>query len=174
MRRALLAIPLLLASPACSSRAPRSQPDRNAPCATLDARACKRARALLAVAPTYADERHDFLLTNGTAIPAGAGLHRSAEGWRRSGATCARASIDDDAKTRAGRFDLAAVPYAFVGLAVDSALVSADADLAPLLGAFGPPTHQIRLVAVAFARDLAPPAFRATPSLVASSRGDSC
>jgi hypothetical protein len=126
------------------------------------------------VAPTYADERHDFLLTAGTPIPPGAGLRRSAEGWRRSGVTCARASVEEGAKTRAARFDLSAVPYAFVGLAVDSALVSADADLAPLLGVDGPATHQVRLVAVAFARDLAPPAFRATPSLVASSRGDTC
>ena len=44
-------------------------------------------------------------------------------------------------------------------MAVDATLVSADADVGPLLARDAPAVHEVRLVALAFVRDLAPSTF---------------
>ena len=168
MRRgAILLLPLLFASLACP-RAPRVAIDPRAPCASLDARACESARALTVAASTYADEFHDYLLVAPEVSPALA-LERTKEGWRPLPLACARARASREAP--APRIDAHIVDYAFVGVSVDATLVSADADIGPLLARSAPATHEVSLVAVAFVRDLAPPSFDPGAALVETPSG---
>jgi len=156
-----------LALSACP-RATQPPLDPRAPCAALDRNACLRARALVIAATTYADEQHDVILSGRRVVSPGAGLRPTAEGWKSTGEACARA---------AGRpvpsIDATTIAYAFAGVAVDGTLVAADADLAPLLGA-PPSVHEVRLMAIAFARDLAPTSFESTSSVVVHAADDSC
>ncbi len=166
-RGAIFALPFLLTLLACP-RAPESATDPRAPCASLDHAACERARALVAAAATYADEVHDYVLASPGVSPAGA-LSRTKDGWRPLPLACARA------RAPAPHLDTGVVDYAFVGVAVDSTLVSADADIGPLLARPEPRAHDVWLVAIAFARDLAPPSFdRGEALLEAPSGGCTC
>jgi hypothetical protein len=164
-RGAILALPLLLAPLACP-RAARVAIDPRAPCASLDARACERARALTVAASTYADEFHDYILAARDVSPAVA-LARTKEGWRPLPLACARASP----AAPTPRIDAGLVDYAFVGVAVDATLVSADADIGPLLARSSPAIHEVSLVAVAFVRDLTPLAFEPGAALVETPSG---
>jgi hypothetical protein len=161
---AIFALPLLAAPIACP-RGPAPAKSPRAPCASLGPSSCETARALTVAAATYADELHDDLLA-GARVSSGTTLARTAEGWRVLPVECARAR-----RSRA-RIDPGVVDYAFVGVAVDATLVSADADIGPLLARSH---HDVRLVAIAFVRDLAPPSFDRGASLVETpSGGCSC
>ncbi len=162
MRAAALGLPFVLALAAC----PRPARVRSDPCATLDARACERARALVLAALTYQDEQHDLILTAGRVLPEGSGLRRAPQGWQPVPAACALASPEVPAASDG------AVDYAFVGVAIDGTLVAADADLSSLLGA-PPAKHEVRLVALAL-QAAAPRAWNAGPSLVLKAADDSC
>jgi hypothetical protein len=145
--------------------------DPRAPCATLERASCLRARALVIAAATYADEQHDLILAGADAIPTGTGLRLVAAGWRATASACARVMAP-----RPPAIDASAISYAFAGVAVDGTLVAASADLAPLLGA--PPasrnSHEVRLIALAVARDPSPPSFEPTTSVTARASDDSC
>jgi hypothetical protein len=114
-----------------------------------------------------ADEPHAYLLATRDLAP-GRGVTRGPSGDRRGSEACATVL---DGATRAS-IDPAAIDYGFVGAAVDSTLVSADADVAPLLADDSRAPHTIRLVALALVRDRARPALTAGPALVA--KGDTC
>jgi len=162
LRAAALGLTLALALGAC----PRPARVRADPCATLDAPACDRARALVLATLTYQDEQHDLLLTAGRALPEGSGIRRAPQGWQQIPAACALASPAAPAPSDG------AVDYAFVGVAIDGTLVAADADLSPLLGA-PPEKHDVRLLAIAL--EAAPPrAWNAGPSLIVKAADDSC
>jgi hypothetical protein len=161
-RGAIVALPLLVATLGCP-RAPRSSEPRAA-CASLDAAACERARALTVAAATYADESHDYVLASHSLSPATA-LARTKDGWRALPITCARA------RSYSPKLDAGAVDYAFVGVTVDATLVSADADIGPLLARAEPSVHDVRLVAMAVVRDLAPPSFDPGASLLETPSG---
>jgi hypothetical protein len=155
---------LLLASLGCS-RAPATA-SRRAPCASLDAPACDRARALVLAASTYADEAHDLILASPSApFEPGAALARAKDGWQLLPSACARAVAGSPA------LDVSDVTYAFVGVAVDATLVSADADVGPLLARPSRGSHDVRLVALAFVGDRAPGTFRRGEALVETAGG---
>jgi hypothetical protein len=101
---------------------------------------------------------------------AGIALTRGALGWRSSASRCAVALPGQASDAPAAAGD--AVTYAFVGVAIDGTLVSADADVAPLLGA-PPATHDVRLVALALT-DRPTHAWAAGPALVQKATDDSC
>jgi hypothetical protein len=155
---------------AACPRATQPPLDPRAPCASLDRSACLRARALVIAATTYADEQHDVVLAGAATIPAGAGLVRAATGWRTTPTTCARVA---SAKHDPLAIDAKTITYAFAGVAVDGSLVAADADLSSILGA-PPAMHDVRLLAIAFARDAAPAAFEPTLNVVTHAQDDSC
>ena len=165
----LLVAPAFAFALAACPRVTQPPVDARAPCASLDRSACLRARALVIAATTYADEQHDVILADGQPISSGAGLVRSAAGWRTIPMACARPASSSGGLA----IDAPTITYAFAGVAIDGTLVEADADLSSLLGA-APATHDVRLLAIAFARDPAPPAFEATTSVVAHPQDDSC
>jgi hypothetical protein len=119
---------------------------------------------MLAAAPSYADEAHAYVLAT-AAMPRKRGVARTENGDRVLAATCA---VDRESTPR---LDLATVDYSFVGVAIDATLVSADANVAPLLAEGD---HALRLVAVAFVRDRAPPHALAPSPAVRSARGGGC
>jgi hypothetical protein len=160
------ALPFLLASlpSSCARRAPPTSADPHARCATLDAPACERARALTAAARTYADEVHELVLAS-PSVASSSALARTPEGLRPLPLACARV------RTPPPRLDLSATSYAFVGVAVDATLVSADADVGPLLARKEPPVHDVRLVALALVRDTSIPTFDRGEALLETASG---
>ncbi len=156
-----------LALVACP-RATQPPLDPRAPCASLDRSACLRARALVIAATTYADEQHDVILAGTRVIPSGTGLLRTASGWRTLPVVCGQVTPSSGSV-----IDTTTITYAFAGVAIDGTLVAADADLSTLLGA-APAVHDVRLLAIAFARDPSPRDFEATTSVVVHAQDDSC
>ena len=165
-RRATSALPLVLASLSCHC-GPRALPptsDPHARCATLAPEACGRARALTLAARTYADEAHDYVLAAPGVVLSSA-LARTREGWLAPPVACARPHAP------APRLDRSMVDYGFVGVAIDSTLVSGDADVGALLARAKPPLHDVKLVALAFVRDQSLPAFDRGRALVETPSG---
>jgi hypothetical protein len=162
--RAILPLLVTALTPLACARSPRTPTELHA-CASLDAPACERARALTLAATTYADEAHEYVLASAAVSPASA-LARTKEGWRALPLACARAH----AAPR--RLDPGVVDYAFVGVVVDGTLVSADADVGALLARPEPRVHDVRLVALAFVRDLAPATFDPGASLLERPTGE--
>lgn len=155
---------VLLAVCACSG-ASRSASDVHARCPTLDAAACERAHALAVAASTYADEEHDYVFPSAR-ISGDAALARTGEGWRALPFTC------DRPRRAPPQLDLAATDYAFVGVAVDDTLVSADADVGPILARPEPSPHEVALVAVAFVHDRASSTFDRGENLLERPSGE--
>jgi hypothetical protein len=139
----------------------------HAHCASLDSAACDHASALILAASTYVDEAHDYVLRSAAIAPQSA-LARTNEGWLSLSLACARP------RAPTPKLDPRVTDYAFVGVVVDTTLVSADADIGPLL-AHGSGPHDVKLVALAFVRDLDPPSFEPSAALVERpSGGCSC
>jgi hypothetical protein len=153
----------LLTMTACA-RAPRKEGIATSACSSLDAPSCARAFALVRAARTFADEAHDYVLASG-GLAAGTGLARAQDGWHALGLECARAS------PATPRLSLDVVDYAFVGVAVDGTLVSSDADVGPVLARDAPAGHDVRLVAMAFVRDLSEPSFDRTTAILETAAG---
>jgi hypothetical protein len=141
-------------------------------CGALGAVECTRARGLIAAAGTFSDVKHDYILDPTASFSPGRGIERTASGlWSAVPSACAQA----DAAAPAAKVDAQTIDFGFVGVAVDTTLVSADADLTPFLGAGGEAsTHKIRLVAIAFARDLDPQFFDASPNVTYGAEGCAC
>jgi hypothetical protein len=165
-RRATSGLPLLLASLSCSC-GPHPLPptsDPHARCATLGPEACGRARALTLAARSYADEAHDYVLAS-PAVGLSSPLARTGEGWHALSLACSRPHAP------APRLDRSMVEYGFVGVAIDATLVSADADVGPLLARAEPPVHEVKLVALAFVHDQSLPSFDRGLALVETPSG---
>jgi hypothetical protein len=139
------------------ARAHPAANDPQAPCASLAPDECRRARGLVAAASTYDDEPHAFLLATRD-LATGRGVARGPAGDRSGVRGCAAVTATAVARD----VDVRAVEYGFVGAAVDATLLSADADVAPLLAEGD---HVIRLVAMALVRDTAHPAITPGPAL---------
>jgi hypothetical protein len=165
-RRAVL-VPLLMLPLACpSSRSLEN--DARAPCPTLAASACTRARGLVAAANAFDEMSHDYVLAGTRGVALGRGLEElPAAAFRAVPETCARRDVDE-----AARLDPSVIDFAFVGVAVDGTLVAPDAELGPFLGEDGP--HEVRLVALALVRDLAAATFAASPRVTSSAKGCAC
>lgn len=130
---------------------------------------CDGADKLLAAAKGFSNVAHDFVLDPTSSLAAGRGIEK------REGGAYAITPIEcAEPKARNGAgLDAQKVDYAYVGVAVDGALVSADASIAPFLSVGGEAsTHTIRLVALAFVHDADPQFFKPGSSL--SSEGDRC
>ena len=176
MKPAIAAVPLAVLLAACpSSRAP-NDPRAPAPkaagaCAGLDDHACGHAKGLLAAASAFGNVRHEYLLDPASSMVPGRGVQRAEGGaFTVLPTRCAaeRGARDADAKVDASTID-----FSYIGVAVDRALVSADADLAPWLSAGAESTeHTVSLVAVAFVRDLDPQFFGASDDVAFG--GETC
>jgi hypothetical protein len=159
---------LALASLVACARPSVRGTDGHPACGSLAAPACDRARALAFAATTYEDESHDYVL-----VPAPLGfapptaLAQTPDGWRPLPLACARAPREPRPTV-----DPRAVDYTFIGATVDATLVSADADVGPLLARPEPHLHDVRLVALAFVHDLASPPFAPGPAVVERPNGD--
>ena len=171
-----VSLSLLLA--ACPSSRPPLEPSKPAAkasgaCAGLDDHECGRARGLLSAATAFGNVRHEYLLDPASSMAPGRGVQRGEGGaFTVLPTRCAteRAGRDASAKVDASTID-----FSYVGVAVDQALVSADADLAPWLTAGGEATERtVSLVAVAFVRDLDPQFFGASEEVAFGGEACTC
>lgn len=161
LRHAALVTVLGGALVACPSAPP--VPDARVPaksCAGLDASACGRANDLLGAATAFGNVRHEYLLDPASALAPGRGVTRGDGGsFTVLPTRCASERPGADAS----KVDASTIDFSYIGVAIDRALVSADADLAPWLSAGGEASeHTISLVAIAFVRELDPQFFSAS------------
>lgn len=154
---------------ACGPGRPPVLPARGA-CAGLPKEACGRAEGLLATTSAFSNVRTEFILDPTSSFAHGRGLVKDAAGlWKAIPTQCARPPT----ATAARPVDASTIDFGFVGVAVDSTLMTADADITPFFSAGAQAAvHTVRLVAVAFVRDLDPQFFDATDEV--SYTGDAC
>ena len=150
-------------------------PEAGAPCAGLSDAECGRAKGLLTVAGAFGNVRHEYLLDPASTIAPGRGVQRGSEGsYSVLPTRCAqeRASAGSAA---APKLDATTIDFSYVGVAIDQALVGADADLTPWLSAGGEASERsISLVALAFVRDLDPQFFTGSEELAFAGDGCTC
>lgn len=169
MRRRALAGVVLFA--ACGPARPPALGPGGAACDGLDDRACGRARGLLAAAESFTNVRAEMILDPRASFAHGRGLVRGEAGaWTALPTQCAKPS-----GASSGSVDASKVDFGYVGVAVGGTLVAADADIAPYLsaGASGA-AHSIRLVAVAYVRDLDPQFFDASDEVAYADGACAC
>ncbi len=174
---ALVGVALALAAcPSARPDGPRANTavkPASTPCRGLDESQCHRAHGLLRAASTFGNVKHDYLLDAASSIAPGRGVQRSAEGtWSVLPTRCGEERGAESApKSRS--VDASTIDFSYVGVSIDQHLVSADADLAPWLGAGAEGAERrVSLVAIAFVRDLDPQFFAASPAV--SYSGEEC
>ncbi len=141
-------------------------------CAGLASAECGRAKGLLAAASAFGNVRHEYLLDPASAMVPGRGVQR-ADGGSFTVLPTRCASAKANHPDGSARVDASTIDFSYIGVAVDQALVSADADLAPWLSVGGEASeHKVSLVAVAFVRDLDPQFFGASEEVAFG--GDAC
>jgi hypothetical protein len=169
-RRAILA-PFLLLLHGCTS--PRAATDPRAACGKLRGAACTQALGLVAAASAYGDIGVDYALDPSGKLAAGRALERTARGaWRPAPGACARPTAPLPKPAPQAPTD--AIDFAYVGVLIDDALVSADADAAPFAGPDDPPAHRVALVAFALARDTIPTFVEGASGLTPTADGCAC
>jgi hypothetical protein len=148
----------------------------HAPCAGLGDSECGRAKNLIAVASGFGNVKHEYLLDAASSIAPGRGVQR-AEGGAYSvlPTKCAQERAASGASDAAPKVDASTIDFTYVGVAIDSVLVAADADLTPWLSAGGEASERkISLVALAFVRDLDPQFFGASEDVAFGGEGCTC
>ena len=171
MKRAAALALTTAALAACPRPAPLALPDPPArpvasavpageTCGGLHAEACARARGMLAAASGATNVRHEYILDPTSSFAAGRGLSRGDDGlWSAIPTACAKPHDGGPAHP----VDATTIDVGFVGVAVDGTMLSADVDLGPYFSAGGSAgVHTLRLVAIAFVRDLDPQFFDAS------------
>lgn len=168
----------------CPSRPPVGPPETEdkragrpsgAPCAGLAEGECGRAKGLLAAASGFGNVKHEYLLDPASAIAPGRGVQRGPEGTYSVLPTRCAQERGASAASAAPKVDATTIDFSYVGVAIDQALVSADADLTPWLSAGGEAAeHKISLVALAFVRDLDPQFFSASEDVAFGGEGCTC
>lgn len=138
-------------------------------CGGLEASACRRAAGLVAAASGFGNVRHEVLLDPTSTLVPGRGIERTEAGaYRVLPTRCA-----EERTPRAGSVDAATIDFSYVGVSVDGALISADAELAPWLSVGAEASERrVALVALAFVRDADPQFFSASPEVTIS--GEAC
>ncbi len=151
-------------------------PGMNIPraCGGLESAACGRAEGLLAAASAFSTVRHEYILDPTSSFAPGRGLEQSGASWTALPIACAKPQGSPSASA-APRLDAQVIDFGFVGVSIDSVLVSADADISAYFsaGAAGG-SHRVRLVAIAFVRDLDPQFFEATDEVSLSGQACAC
>jgi len=154
---------LLAACPSSTAPVDPKRPTTKAvgACAGLDQQECGQARGLLSAASAFGNVRHEYLLDPASSMVPGRGVQRGEGGAFTVLPT--RCATERGGREASTKVDASTIDFSYVGVAVDHALVSADADLAPWLSAGVETTeHTVSLVAVAFVRDLDPQFFGAS------------
>lgn len=172
MRRACVAALAVAALAGCPTRPPVVAPPAAPACGGLDGVACNRARGLAAAVSAFGNVKHELILDSTSTFAPGRGLQRSEDGaWSATTTACARPI----ARGSAPAVDAATIDFGYVGVAIDNVLVGADADLTPYVGGgASASTHRLRLVAIAFARDLDPQFFEATDDVTYGDAACAC
>lgn len=178
--RSRLAVAALFALPLAACPGPRApelpspgHEDGGAPspaaCGGLDAAACRRAAGLVSAASGFGNVRHEVLLDPTSSLVPGRGIERIEGGaYRVLPTRCA-----EERAPRVASVDATTIDFSYVGVSIDGALISADAELAPWLSVGAEASERrIALVALAFVRDVDPQFFSASPEV--SLAGESC
>lgn len=164
-----------LALAACPSsrppEPPKPEPKSSAPCGGLEPNDCNRAQGLLRAASAFGNVRHEYLLDTQSSMAPGRGVEQGEGSFTVLPTRCAQ----ERTSREGARIDASTIDFSYVGVAIDQALVSADADLTPWLsaGAEGA-ERKISLVALAFVRDLDPQFFGASEDVAFSGQACTC
>ena len=132
-RFVLLAPSLVAAVLACGPAAmkPPVTESHQEGCGGLGGEACGRARGLLAAATSFSNVEHAYLLDPTSSFAPGRALVRADAGmWSALPSACAKPQAPDG-----GKVDATTVDFGFVGVSIDSILLSADADVSPMFSA---------------------------------------
>ncbi len=151
-------------------------------CGSLVPEACNRARGLLSAATGFTNVRHEYILDPTSTFAPGRGVEQMSGGlWNALPIACAKPqggprldgqSIDFGQNTKV---DAQTIDFGFVGVSIDSTLVSAEADVSPFFNAGAEAgIHHVRLVAIAFVRDLDPQFFEASDEVSLSGQSCAC
>lgn len=166
---------LLAACPSAKAPLEPSKPAAKASsaCAGLEDQECGRARGLLSAASAFGNVRHEYLLDPASAMVPGRGVQRGEGGGFTVLPT--RCATERGGRDANAKVDASTIDFSYIGVAVDQALVSADADLAPWLSAGAEATeHKVSLVALAFVRDLDPQFFAASDEVAFGGEACTC
>ncbi len=136
----------------------------------------KTAEGLLSAATVFSSVRHEFILDPTSSFAPGRGLQKRENGlWEAVPTECARGKRAREGQAAPPRVDPATIDFGYVGVAIDSSLVGLDADLTKFFGAgFEVSSRTLRLVAIAFARDLDPQFFEASDDVAYAGEGCAC
>lgn len=164
---------LLLACPKATTDPAHPESKSAGACGGLDGAACGRAKGMLAAATGFGNVRHEYLLDPASSMVPGRGVQYDGGVFSILPTECATAKSTPSAGS--ARVDASQIDFSYVGVSIDHALVSADADLAPWLSAGAEVTERkISLVALAFVRDLDPQFFGASSDVAYSGDGCAC
>jgi hypothetical protein len=143
------------------------------PCAGLAREPCERANAMVGAAGGFSNVKHDYILDPTSSFAPGRGLQKTSSGlWDAVPTACATPHRQT---TQGSAVDAQQIDFGFVGVAVDSTLVGADVDLTPYFSAGGSASvHKIKLLAIAFARDLDPQFFDASEEVAFQGAACAC
>jgi len=167
MRRILIAC-----IAACGGAKPAVLAAQNASvCAGLDDSACKRAKGLISAANAFSTMRTELILDPTSSFAHGRGLVRGADGlWTPIPTQCATPTAQKSAGVDASQVD-----FGFVGIAIDNTVLGADVEIAPYFsGGAEAGIHKVRLVAVAYVRDLDPQFFDASDEVAYAGEACTC
>lgn len=147
--------------------------DGQANCAGLEGSECSRAKGFIEAAGAFGNVHHEYLLDPASAMAPGRGVQRAAGGSFTVLPTRCASERASNTGSASARVDASTIDFSYIGVAIDQALVGADADLTPWLSVGGEASERkLSIVAVAFVRDLDPQFFSASEDVAFG--GDAC
>ncbi len=148
-----------------SAKAPDGNAGARGACGKLDDKDCDRVKGMLSAMDSFSNVNQELILDARSTFVPGRGIEKTAAAlWKPTTTECARPRgprSSDDAKTvQDAHIDPNAIDFSFIGVAIDEAIVSARAPVSQVVAVGGEAhLYTVRLLAVAFARDLDPQFF---------------
>lgn len=146
------------------------------PCGGLATGECNQAQGMIAAASAFGNVRHEYLIDGSSSLVPGRGVTAEKGAFTVLPTRCATERGGGAATPPPpSHVDASTIDFSYVGVAIDQALVSADADLTPWLSAGAEGSERkVSLVAMAFVRDLDPQFFAASDEVTFGGEACSC
>jgi hypothetical protein len=174
-RITLFALASCVAVMGCPSpKAPEGSGAARGACGKLEDKDCDRVKGMLSAMDSFSNVNQELILDARSTFVPGRGLEKTAGAlWKPTTTECARPRNERETRVQDARIDPNAIDFSFIGVAIDEAIVSARAPISQVVtvGAEAR-VYNVRLLAVAFARDLDPQFFG--PSDSVSYRESAC
>jgi hypothetical protein len=161
---------------ACPSAKTPDSSSHGAPsaCGRLDDEDCATVRGMLSAMDAFSTVEESLVLDARNTLVPGRGMERAGASWKPTLTECARArDANAQSEHREAKVDPSAIDFSYIGVAVDEAIVDGNVPASQVVQAGGDARHYtVRLLAVAFARELAPQSF--VPSDAVTHRESAC